>query len=225
MSATNRGRTRVAADLYPTPEWAIRGLRAQLHEDRVAGSTRIGDPTCGDGRILRILGEDVVKSRKRTWKQHDLARGQDYYHTPMAWNRGKESGHLMVSNLPFSHCGHFVYLTLERDRPMAACYLLRLNFLGSLKRMSFLREHTPVQLMVLTPRPIFVWVCMGDRAANRRGCGATYEAGFDKPCTDCGGKVTAGSDACEYAWMWWGDKYLLRQPNKPIVWINKGEVE
>lgn len=171
MSATNRGAKRHANDLYQTPMWLVkewaRLCRRVGHE-----RTMVIDLGCGDGRIgdavaracltlVEPFGIDHAPSVSRwAWKgdflqgsdPHDLARLSETFSDAAAPT-------LVVSNPPFSVAEEFVRKTLAGlvNCPCgsAAVFLLRLNFLGSLRRAEWLNMRPPQSVTVIAPRPSF----------------------------------------------------------------------
>ena len=210
MSATNRGAKRAAQDLYQTPQWCIDLLAERVAFDALplASNLMIIDPGAADGRI----GETVLRAmveRHRTprklyaverdprWVavagEHMRAAGHEYVQKDfLEWlqhlRTKPQTPVLFVSNPPFSQAEQwvkFVRAWMLTNAPSNACavFLLRLNWLGSEKRASWVNDNPPRRITVLAPRPSF-------RKTKRVD-----------PKT---GKVKwSSNDACEYAWVWW----------------------
>jgi len=156
MSATNRGAERAKDDFYVTPRSAITPIVEHIPQ----GFTVV-DAGCGTGAIgsvLREHGWDVVGVEK----DRDRARAAvkafgggvvyvgDFLTLPQRWDPSKV---VIVMNPPYSDALAWVQRALE-VAPNSVTALLRLNFLGSLKRRSWLRANPP-NVYVLPRRPSF----------------------------------------------------------------------
>lgn len=146
MSATGRGAIRREADFYPTPADATRSLAANC-DPVIARNMTWGEPCVGDGAIISAFAPALgVRS---SWEWCEIREGRDYLKTGMPGVQG------IVTNPPFSLAQEFIDRTLN-DRPLFAAYLLRLNFLGSRKRMPWWSAgRIPTHLLVLSQRPSF----------------------------------------------------------------------
>lgn len=156
MSATGRSDVRVESDFYATPAWCVYRLLEAV--DLPHGEWL--DPCAGDGAILRagpssfdvtwtaveirpeceqsirnagaskIVIGDFLELAKRTTKRWDV----------------------VLTNPPYSLALPFVQTSIARADIVVM--LLRLNWLASEKRASWMREHTP-DVYVLPNRPVF----------------------------------------------------------------------
>lgn len=162
MSATNRGAVRNPRDFYATPELAFAPLLSYLPTAGVC----FWEPACGDGRIVRWLRDSGRVADGADIEPQDSGfRKRDFL-------KDQTRRDFIITNPPFS-------MGLEFASHATACanevlLLLRINFLGSVVRREWLRQHEPAAIFVITPRPSFT-----------------------------GG----GSDACEYAWFYWGSRF------------------
>lgn len=185
MSATNRGSQRIPQDAYATPSEAIDVLLPHVHIHHL--STFL-EPCRGTGAIY-----DRIRCHRRL--HCEIAEGTNY----LTW-KPKDRVDLIITNPPFSLAQEFLEKSLEEAATVI--YLLRLNFWGSRKRKPFWKSHRPTHQLTLSERPCFVWACKGVKG-EKKGCGALYHRGYAEPCEVCGGKVSAATDACEYAWFCW----------------------
>jgi hypothetical protein len=138
VSATNRGSTRIAQDLYETPEWAVNLILEKIDQPRILTSL---EPCMASGRIYNLL--PGIKS----WCE--LSKGVDYLSAQFDSNQFD----LIITNPPFSLALPFLVKSLEEAKTVV--YLLRLEFLGSAKRKSFWDQFPPSHLYVLSNRPSF----------------------------------------------------------------------
>lgn len=159
-------------DFYETPTWAVRAVLPLLPV--VEGKTRILDPGCGSGVILRELGaqypeNEVVGLEKDSARYEACAASTDLDVRRGDFLTFEEKFDLVVSNPPYSHAMEFVQQAL-RVAPVVAM-LLRLGFLAGQRRAAWHREH-PCHVAVLPRRPSFT--------------------------------ADGKTDATEYAWFIWG---------------------
>lgn len=204
MSSTNRGATRKERDSYPTPQWCI-----DLMVDRVPDfgeGLSIIDAGAGDGRIgvtmalhqphLRTL---VLVDSDPKWKdQHfDLGAGVNYRYEVtdyLEWLSRYSvlddgSYVFLVGNPPYSLVDPFVMQSVDwlqhHCRHWYAMFLLRLNWLGSVRRSAWLNQYLPSRITVLAPRPSFVRSKRWDEKNQQW--------------------AWSSNDSCEYAWVTWTD--------------------
>lgn len=160
MSATHRGFTREDQDSYSTPQYAIDLILDRIYLDRVLISL---EPCRGENRrIYNLLPGTVL------WCE--IKENLDYLDFP--FDRIKDID-LILTNPPFSLALEFLKKSLSEAKTVI--YLLRLNFLGGIKRKQFWDEHPPSHLYVLAKRPSFF---------DTGGTDATEYAWF---CWDRGG--------------------------------------
>jgi hypothetical protein len=177
MSSTNRGGQRSPADNYETPTWCTRRL---LEAVDLPGGVWL-DPGAGTGKIIRAVN-DIRKDV--TW---DAVEIRDECRDPLVLTGAKvmisdfldygskslwREPDVVCTNPPYRLAGEF----LEMCLPLAkiTVMLLRLNYLGSEKRSSFMRSFTP-DVYILPNRPPFT--------VNKKGKMST--------------------DSIEYAWFVW----------------------
>lgn len=161
MSATGRGARRKKRDFYETPAWCTHAILGYLvkHtwiEDRSFISAL--EPACGSGAISDVLLSTFNHRIKLC--EFDLSpKGNAKKRAAFRLNFLKTSptaGYdLVISNPPYSLAEEFIKHSLRwvHDDGKVAM-LLRLNFLESQKRASWLRQHTP-DVYVLPRRPSF----------------------------------------------------------------------
>lgn len=160
MSSTNRGGQRSEADFYPTPAWCVR----RLIEAAALPGGRWLEPAAGRGDIIRAV--DAARSDV-TWTAVELrpecrpalaaatgsarrVRIGDF--TKLA---ADELGpvDVVITNPPYSIAMEMLEHALTL-RATGVVMLLRLNFLASGARASFMRKHVP-DVYVLPNRPSF----------------------------------------------------------------------
>ena len=197
MSATNRGAIRSEQDLYRTPQWCC-DILAERIEKIVTGfdqSVVLIDAGAGDGRIGKTVREKIhghtsellgveIDPKQRGgysfsgWVQESFASWIDDFE--------ENDPCVIVSNPPFSQAESFVFsavASIKRSGIGVAVFLLRMNWLSSKRRAAWLNANHPSRITVLAPRPSFR---------------VTESIGKD------GKKRKSTTDACEYAWVWWG---------------------
>ena len=168
MSSTNRGAERAPRDLYQTPEWVI-DIWAKRARKIASSFHQVIDLGCGDGRIgfgvSGLLGTEaeatpIMVDIEPLYPVNDI-NAIDYLDENInpACMLDSNRPALFASNPPFIKALEFVKKTVEAlpgcGYGSVASFLLRLNFLGSLKRSAWLKENPPSALTVLTPRPSF----------------------------------------------------------------------
>ena len=188
MSATGRGAVRNEHDFYATPEDAFKPLLPTL---RSVQADWFWEPACGDGRLCRWMNEAHLQARG-----NDLIAGYDFLQDEADYP-------CIITNPPFSLAFEFCQHAVNHAGHVFL--LLRLNFLASGRRRSWFVEHEPDALFILSDRPGFVMACRCGLNKRHRW---TLPIGSQRPkqCPECGhGKVIVStSDACEYAWYYWG---------------------
>jgi hypothetical protein len=139
MSATNRGSERIPKDFYPTPEWAVDVMLPLFDFSKCSCFL---EPCRGSGVIY-----NKVPMKNKQWAE--LSKGRDYlkdlYDLP--------ENSIIITNPPFSLALEFLGKSLWEAGTV--CYLLPLNFLGSIKRHEFWKANPPTHLFPLSRRPSF----------------------------------------------------------------------
>jgi len=159
MSSTNRNSgERVEHDFYPTPKWCVARLMEKL--DFWTGDNVWLEPCAGNGAIIKAIKE-LYPADDETWKIVELQPEFEQELKTLSENvvigdylttdPGKVD--VIITNPPFSLAFEIIKKALE-SKPRVVCMLLRLNFLGSKERSSFMRENTP-DVYVLPNRPSF----------------------------------------------------------------------
>ena len=204
MSATNRGAKRVESDFYPTPLTAFTPLIKYLPKNQP-----IFECASGDGRLVKAMNDAGLK-----------ATGKDLDRDGFDFLKSRTKRKCIVTNPPFSialeFCDHALKLAPE------VFMLLRLNFLASGKRKEWFQKHEPSALFVLSDRPSFAIFCECNtnltittpeiEIKNAR-CGHKWsvpsDQGKPRECPACkGAKIKhTTSDACDYAWIYWGKRH------------------
>jgi hypothetical protein len=148
---------RIENDVYPTPAWCVHRL---LEEVRLPGGHWV-EPAAGDGAIFRAVAEvrnDVFWSALeiRPECERVLAKTASVVignAIMRRWDFRPEPIAVVLTNPPYDYAEDFVARALATAPRVAM--LLRLDFLGSVRRSRFLRA-TPPDVHPLPNRPSFV---------------------------------------------------------------------
>jgi hypothetical protein len=201
----------MSEDAYPTPSWCVR----RLLESVPFPTGEWCEPCAGDGAILREVRDwhggavrlGAIDIRDEREAQMVAGSGWcvvgDYLTMkPVAM----DGCQVIITNPPFSLALPIIKKALTEAAWVAM--LLRLNFLGSAERSSWLRADMP-DIYTLPDRPNFVasYKCK-PKDSHDRGCGwhalLPIAADAVKACPVCGRKVQRStSDSAEYAWFVW----------------------
>jgi len=176
MSRTKgiNSKKRKLRDHYATPEWCIHPMADALYniiaQDTFIHPFYLCDIGAGDGRIADICKKKLASKIKTHCLLIDLVQAKT---TPkgcrwlikdfMKLNldklfTNKYMPKLFVSNPPFSASNKIVFKTVEylnTCQTGLAVFLLRVNWLGSTTRSTWLQANPPQKLLVVTPRPSF----------------------------------------------------------------------
>jgi hypothetical protein len=178
MSSTNRGGKRSPADNYETPGWTTRRLLEDPTVELPGGVWC--DPCAGGGKIIRATNayrSDITQwyacelrdeCREPLVKTGALTVIADFVQFP----ESIPDVDVIITNPPYRLAYEFIEICIQKAQVTAM--LLRLNFLGSEKRASFMRSFAP-DVYLMPNRPSFT--------TNKKG----------KPSTD----------SIEYAWFVW----------------------
>lgn len=159
MSSTKRGTEREGDDFYPTPAWCTHRLLDRL--SLPDGSWL--EPCAGDGAIIRVLQErkpaahiTAIEIREECGPQLTaLMDPRNVYITNLLDVPIRSTEPIFdvgFSNPPFNQAQEIVTHTRKLCR--ITVMLLRINFLGSDKRVPFFRDWMP-DLYILPNRPSF----------------------------------------------------------------------
>ncbi len=158
-------------DFYETPSWAIRAICPWLP---VGEGTRILDPGCGTGAILRAVGAYFPENEILGLEKDEARFRACEASTELPVMHGdfftyREKHDLIISNPPYSHALEFVQHAMTLAP--VVCMLLRLPWIASQRRAAWHRENLS-HIHVLPKRPSFT--------------------------------ADGKTDATEYAWFIWG---------------------
>tara|TARA_Y100001937_G_C7100504_1_gene322270 strand:- start:141 stop:749 length:609 start_codon:yes stop_codon:yes gene_type:complete len=123
-------------DFYPTPPWCYENLDIDWSIFLSAH-----EPCRGDGRIQLFLEEQGLATT-----YSEILEGLDFYD----WTEGTD---LIITNPPFALLTDFADHSIKYSE--TCIFLLRLNFLGSVKRHEWWKQNTPTAIHVLSKRPSF----------------------------------------------------------------------
>lgn len=159
MSATNRSNKRRSGDWYPTPRFCSHRL---LDEVSLPDGCWL-EPAAGTGTLIQAInGHNSVTP---TWDACEVSFWAYQALKPLCNNLiigdflrsdfevGKYS--VVITNPPYSQAMEFIEKGLSL-KPEVLALLLRVNFLGSGERCSFLRHNAP-DIYVLPNRPSFAF--------------------------------------------------------------------
>ena len=153
MSATGRSDVRRADDAYMTPPWCVRRL---LDVWRPRPHTILVEPAVGTGNIVRTVDSVYPGCDWFTWDVREVAPIGSHV-------RGSFLDHLccdcrvsaVVTNPPYSLAEEFIRKARGLFPSADLAFLLRLNFLGSTKRLALWRDVGMPSVYVLPNRPSF----------------------------------------------------------------------
>ena len=155
MSATGRSNVRDPDDNYATPPWVTQLLLPYL---ALQLGTRVLDPCCSEGAILRTLptgvqgiGIELDAGRAATARAAGFSVTARDALAPEPW----PTADVVITNPPYRLALQFVQRALAETGMGTVAMLLRLNWLGSQARADFHRQH-PSDVCVLSKRPSFV---------------------------------------------------------------------
>lgn len=136
MSRQKTGVRLNKTDFYPTPLWCLENLEVDWSK-----FSSIHEPCKGDGRLYNWFKNQNLKV-----SYSEINEGLDFFD----WD---EKVDLILTNPPFSIAQEFIDHSL--DRANTVFMLLRLNYLGSIKRYDWWVKNSPSSLFVLSKRPSF----------------------------------------------------------------------
>lgn len=125
-----------ATDFYPTPLWCAENIDIDWTK-----FTTAHEPCKGDGRLY-----DWLISKGLQTSYTEISEGLDFFD----W---QEKVDVIFTNPPFSLAQEFIDHSIANANTVFM--LLRLNYLGSIKRYEWWAKQPPVALYVLSKRPSF----------------------------------------------------------------------
>jgi hypothetical protein len=123
-------------DFYPTPLWCLENLEIDWSQ-----FVSVHEPCRGDGRLYNWL-----KSKNIVTTYTEITENLDFFE----WSSSVD---LILTNPPFSLANEFIDHSVKHANTVFM--LLRLNYLGSIKRYDWWVKNAPVALYVLSKRPSF----------------------------------------------------------------------
>lgn len=164
MSATGRGSVRAPRDFYATPHWCVRALLRQLAALRnTPPPGKWLDPCAGNGDIISAVnGSLLYRPGALVWSAQDVAplaaeiqalkfQQDAFSESALTYWRANRPD-VIITNPPFKHAEAFI--KAYRELSTTSIWLLRLNFLGSLRRANWFNSDMP-NVYVLPKRPSF----------------------------------------------------------------------
>jgi len=147
MSSTNRGRERKLDDFYETPYWTTQLL---LNYENLIEP--ILEPAVGKGKIVDVLRENNYKDIIGIDINSDYT--PDICEDFLKWNKDK-TFNTIITNPPYISALEYISKSLRINKGGINIFLLRLNFLESIKRYQFWKDNMPSHIYVLSERPKF----------------------------------------------------------------------
>lgn len=147
-------------DWYPTPEWAIKRVLAEL--EHLPGGLWF-EPCAGEGALVKSvrreredvrwhlteIREEAVDHLRAEFPEEVVVCGSALDESTCPTDPS-----VVITNPPFSIAWELIHCLLARYPAAHVVLLLRLNFLGSEGRSQFLRDYPP-DVYVLPNRPSF----------------------------------------------------------------------
>lgn len=165
MSSTNRGGKRSPADFYSTPPYCVLRILEDPYAQEQLPAGRWLEPGAGDGAIIKatkLVRSDIewtaLELREECKPPLVEAVGStgtvliEDYLTPPADSALIANFAVSMGNPPYRLAQEFIIRSLEVS--LTVCLLLRVNFLASAKRNSFMRKMMP-DCYILPNRPSF----------------------------------------------------------------------
>lgn len=163
MSATNRGAVRHPSDFYATPSWCVDRLLEKLP---LPGGAWL-EPGAGEGNIIKAVKRTDIRwtalELRTECRRHleflaprpEIIITDKFVSTDVPEEQKPLHGRrfeVAFGNPPFSLAQEFVEESMKYADTVVM--LLRLNFIGSSGRCSFMQSQTP-DVYVLPDRPSF----------------------------------------------------------------------
>lgn len=139
---------RSQADFYPTPDDVTEALIFAI--DPNPETTKIWEPACGDGRMVKCLERIGPYAVVGT----DILTGNDFLATPLP-----DGCNWIITNPPFSQAEEFIRHAYELGVPFA--FLLKSQFWHARKRYPLFKDCPPDYIFPLTWRPDFLFGARG----------------------------------------------------------------
>ncbi len=197
---TEKKTKRRANDSYQTPPEIVAPLLDLVDWSRVRSFL---EPCRGAGNIFDPVERKMGCYGFGLCEWRELADGRDYLtadHLPVD---------LIITNPPFTLALEFLRKSLEEAATVI--YLLPLGFLSSAERREFWAANPPTNLITISKRPCFVWVCA------KRDCHGSAPSGTPE-CPACGGRLRRQTDFSDVGWYVW-DRGRMLTTRAPFVWI------
>lgn len=167
MSSTKRGASKDAGlDVKYTDDRVALALVKSLHPRVFAGS--ILEPSVGGGAFVRavrlargdhradvIFGVDI-DSAAPGLPEADVPVVGNFLDACLFEEMMEGAPSLVIGNPPFSGAEDHIRRAMEVVLPFGTvAFILRLNFLGTIKRRDLWKEYPPTRVDVIRPRPSF----------------------------------------------------------------------
>ena len=151
--------------------WCVEKLAKELDFSKVKSFL---EPCSGDDRIVKLIEDIKINDPKFSTHWCEIKKGKNYFGYTFNVD-------LVITNPPFELGIKFLEKSLIEAKTV--CYLLPLNYLGSLKRKDFWNGNEPNYLFTVTPRPSF-----------------SKELSFGN----------AGTGSNEYGWFIWDSNFIVK---------------
>lgn len=160
MSATNRGAERNKDDYYITPKWLVEDfLKAFTADQPHFNPQLIVDPCAGGDAVNDMPYPEVLKTffRQARFVTYDIRQdSRAIFKVDYLKHQSQFAPDLIMSNPPFVLAEEFIKKSLaDLTGNGTLIFLLRINFLGSQKRLPFFKDFLPHYCYVSSKRPSF----------------------------------------------------------------------
>lgn len=147
ITGGNTAYKRAASDFYPTPPEVTAALLDWLG---LRKGTRIWEPACGHGHMVRVM-----EDRGLVVRATDIQAGTDFLSAELP----VEEIDWIITNPPFSLADQFIARCALYGLPFAL--LLKSQYWHAKKRLDLFQKYQPDYILPLTWRPDFLFGARG----------------------------------------------------------------
>lgn len=168
MSAKGRGSAVMEKEQYPTPPWITYMLWKKLAEhDLAINGPKFFEPCAGSGSIVKATNYAMTKLGlfEPSWAANEIDHKYEQellalkcnntgFHNYLELPTLETKYDLIITNPPFSLAEDFIIKACQEAKTVAM--LLRINFLGTKRRVPFFQKVGLPTLYVSPKRPSFI---------------------------------------------------------------------